>query len=331
MGISCFLYPGRMRQYGTIRGGALEESPRMPILGKSVDVLCVGHACFDLTFAVPDQPGPDEKTIAETLVSGGGGPAANAAVTVARLGLRAAFAGYLGNDPWGEQHFQEFQAEGVNTDFIVRGPAPTPLSAILVKPDSRRTVINYHGGTGYLAKDCLDFSGLHPGVILFDGHQPWLSLALAEGARRSGIPTILDAGSVHAGTRSLAERVDILACSEKFAREYTRQADAGQAAVRLNDLAAAVIITLGRDGLVWSRAGTVRRLPAFEVEAVDSTGAGDVFHGALAVGLAEGQPWEHTLRFASAAAGLSCTRPGARSAIPTRAEVLDFLNSRAPD
>jgi sulfofructose kinase len=300
----------------------------MPIPEKSFDILCVGHACFDLTFAVANQPGPDEKCVADALVSSGGGPAANAAVTVARLGLRAAFAGYLGNDPWGERHFQEFRDEGVNTDFVVRGSAPTPLSAILVKPDGKRTVVNYAGETGYLPKERLDFSDIRPHVILFDGHQPWLSLALVEVARRSGIPTILDAGSVHPGTRALAERVDTLACSEKFAHEYTGQADALQAVTRLNELAATAVITLGRDGLVWSQAGAVRRLPAFAVDAVDSTGAGDVFHGALAVGLAEGWDWEQSLRFASAAAALSCTRRGARPGIPTRAEVLGFLSSR---
>jgi sulfofructose kinase len=300
----------------------------MPIPAERFDVLCVGHACYDLAFAVRAQPGPDEKCVAEALLASGGGPAANAAVTVARLGLRAGFAGYLGNDAWGQLHFQEFRNEGVNTDFTVRGPAPTPLAAILVKPDGRRTVVNYHGETGYLPGDSLDFSGLHPGAILFDGHEPWLSLALLEAVKGSGIPTLLDAGSVHAGTRALVDQVDTLACSEKFAREFTGLADPETAVVRLGGLASAAVVTLGRDGLVWSRGGMVRRLPAFEVDAVDSTGAGDVFHGALAVALAEEQPWERALRFASAAAALSCTRRGARPGIPSRAELEAFLRSQ---
>ena len=310
-----------------IRAPLDRASPRpAPLPG--VDVLCVGHACFDLTFAVSHHPDPDEKSVADGLIGSGGGPAANAAVTVARLGLRAAFAGYLGNDPWGDRILQEFRDEGINTDFIARGSAPTPLAAVLVKPDGMRTVINYHGGTGTLAADSLDFSGVHPLVLLFDGHQPWLSLALGELARQAGIPTILDAGSVHVGTRALADKVDYLICSEKFAREYTSQSEPELAAARLNELAATTVVTLGQDGLVWSQAGRVRRLSAFKVEVVDSTGAGDVFHGALAAGLAEGKAWEETLRFASAAAALSCTRPGARSGIPTRQEVTDFLQGR---
>jgi sulfofructose kinase len=300
----------------------------MSISKLDFDVLCVGHACYDLTFAVPYHPGPDEKGVAERFLSCGGGPAANAAVTVARLGLQAAFAGYLGDDPWGDRHLQEFQHEGVNTDFILRGTDPTPLTTILVKPDGKRTAINYPGKTDYLAADSLDFTGVHPRVLLFDGHQPWLSLALLEVAKQSAIPTILDAGSVHAGTRALADKVDYLVCSEKFAREFTTLTDPERAAAGLNDLAATAVITLGRDGLLWSKAGIVRRLPAFEVEVADSTGAGDVFHGALAAGLADGLDWEETLRFASAAAALSCTRLGARAGIPTRDELTDFLTAR---
>ncbi|MGD0611292.1 MAG: PfkB family carbohydrate kinase [Anaerolineales bacterium] len=303
----------------------------MPTPKLDIDVLCVGHACFDLTFVVPHHPGPDEKGVADALVSTGGGPAANAAVTVARLGLRAAFAGYLGNDPWGDRHLQEFHDEGVNTNFIIRGSAPTPLSAILVKPDGKRTVINYHGETDYLPQDSMDFSGVHPRVLLFDGHQPWLSLALAGIAKQAGVPIILDAGSVHAGTHTLADQVDYLVCSEKFAMEYSGQANPEWAAARLNQLAPTIIITLGQDGLVWCKAGIVQHLPAFQVKVVDSTGAGDVFHGALAVGLAEGRAWEETLRYASSAAALSCTRLGARPGIPTRTELTKFLAGRLCD
>jgi len=307
----------------------LNGSLPVPIPRFDIDVLCVGHACFDLTFAISHHPGPDEKGVADGFISSGGGPAANAAVTVARLGLQAAFAGYLGDDPWGDRHLQEFHNEGVNTDFIIRGTDPTPLATILVKPDGKRTVINYHGKTGYLPADSLDFTGVHPRLLLFDGHQPWLSLALLDMAKQSAIPTILDAGSVHAGTLALADKVDYLVCSKKFAQEYTTEADPEPAAAALNDLAATTVITLGRDGLVWSKAGIVRRLPAFGIEVADSTGAGDVFHGALAAGLADGQNWEETLRFASAAAALSCTRLGARPGIPTRAEVTDFLTARS--
>jgi sulfofructose kinase len=290
-----------------------------------MDVLCVGHACYDLTFAVPHHPAADEKAVAETLVGGGGGPAANAAVTVARLGLRAAFAGHLGNDPWGELHFQELHSAGVSTRFVVRGSAPTPLSAILVKPDGKRTVINYRSQTDFLAEGSLDLSAVSPRVILFDGHEPHLSLPLVRKARQAGIPSVLDAGSVHLGTRTLADKVDYLVCSEKFAREFTGLENPERAALELHTLSPNVVVTLGKAGLVWANGGKPQRLPAFEVRAVDSTGAGDAFHGSLAACLAEGWEWETALRFASATAALTCTHLGARPGLPTRDEVNKFL------
>lgn len=105
---------------------------------QSIDVLCVGHAAYDLIFTVPRHPDADEKTVADGFISCGGSPAANAAVQVAKVGLRSAFAGYLGNDLHGSRHLRELIDYGVNVDFIVRGDLPTPLSAVLVKPDGKR-------------------------------------------------------------------------------------------------------------------------------------------------------------------------------------------------
>ena len=103
----------------------------------TIDVFCVGHAAYDLVFRVPAHPGPDEKAVASHLLEVGGGPAANAAVTVVRLGGQSAFGGYLSLDKFGERHHKELEAEGVLTEFVTRGPARSPLSAIFVKPDGQ--------------------------------------------------------------------------------------------------------------------------------------------------------------------------------------------------
>ncbi|MDD5631094.1 MAG: PfkB family carbohydrate kinase, partial [Methylococcales bacterium] len=103
-----------------------------------IDVLCVGHASYDLVFSVDHHPAEDEKIVAGGFVSCGGGPAANAAVTVAKLGFKSAFSGYLGQDLYGEKHYQELVGLGVNADLISRGTSPTPLSTVLVKPDGKR-------------------------------------------------------------------------------------------------------------------------------------------------------------------------------------------------
>ena len=107
-----------------------------------LDVLCVGHACWDLAFRVSHHPAVDEKMFAEAFVSCGGGPAANAAVAAARLGCKTGFAGVLGNDAWGDMHVREFVHEGIYLDLLKLGTDPTPLAAVLVKPEGTRAVVN---------------------------------------------------------------------------------------------------------------------------------------------------------------------------------------------
>ena len=156
------------------------------------DVLCVGHACYDLVFAVDHHPAADEKARAEAFVSCGGGTAANAAMTAAALGARTAFAGYLGNDIYGEQHMAEFAAGGVDTRLVVRGAEGTPISAIFVKPNGDRSIVNYKGDTNRLTAADVAFAALRPKVVLFDGHQPQLALAVADWARAQGVVTVLE-------------------------------------------------------------------------------------------------------------------------------------------
>ncbi len=191
---------------------------------KEADVLCVGQASYDLIFAVERQPGDNEKIAATDFTNCGGGPAANAAVTVARLGGRAAFAGYLELDLYGESHYRELRREGVLCDYIMRGQRPTPLSAIIVKPDGNRTVVNHRINSVPLRPEEVDLHPLTCNFMLFDGHEPLLGEYLARLAREKKIPTMLDAGSCHAGTAKLAQLVDYLVCSEPFARQYSGHA-----------------------------------------------------------------------------------------------------------
>lgn len=280
----------------------------------NIDVLCVGHASYDLIYSVPHHPGSDEKMVADNFVGCGGGPAANASVQVVKLGLTSAFYGYLGQDLYGEKHLQELICHGVNVDKVVRGESPTPLSTILVKPDGQRALINYKGNTQALSANAIDFSALTAKVILFDGHEPRISVPLANYAKTQGILTVLDAGSVHQGTLALMSIVDHVVCSEKFAKQMY---DNNPVALnRLAEVAPNVVITLGEKGLLWQSGNNSGTLSAFPVSAVDTTGAGDAFHGAYAAGLALGLDWEGLLVYASAAGALCCTKAGARLGLP---------------
>ncbi len=285
------------------------------------DVLTIGNASYDLIFSVPRHPNADEKMDADAFAACGGGPAANAAVTVARLGAGAAFCGYLGTDSYGEKHFQELVRHRVDTGFVVRGQTPTPLSAIFVQPNGKRSLVNYRKNKKYLPAGAVNFSLVRPKVVLFDGHEPLLSQKMLARAQQKGIPTILDAGSVHEGTRNLAGRVDYLICSEKFALNYAKSPEINTALDFLSQTARHIVITLGERGLVWKKDGAAGRLPALKVAAVDTTGAGDVFHGAFAYCLVKNMRWEDALAFSSAAAAASCTKTGGRPGIPLLKEV----------
>ena len=293
-----------------------------------IDVLCVGATSYDFVFRVYRHPGPDEKTTADAFIRCGGGPAANASITVARMGLRSAFAGYLGSDLFGQLHFEELKAAGVDTGLVVRGEYPTPLSCVLVNPSGERSLVNYRDVHSVLPADRIDFSAAHPKVILYDGHEPDLSLSLMNDAHDRGIKTVLDAGSLNRGTSLLFDKVSHLVCSERFAHELTGASSPDKAMAHFASSSQSIVITLGKDGLIWKNAEGQGRIPAFSVDVKDSTGAGDVFHGAFAGCLAMGKEWIETLTYSSAAAALCCTQLGARSGIPEGIEVERFLTKR---
>lgn len=289
-----------------------------------LDVLCIGHASYDLVFSVPHHPGADEKIVADNLLGCGGGPAANAAVTVAKLGGKAGFCGYLGQDVYGDSHLRELQDHGVDTRFVVRGVSPTPLSAVLVKPNGQRALINYKGQTSALPATAIDFDGLAAKVLLFDGHEPHISLHCLEQLSKP-IPTVLDAGSLHDGTLALMGKVEYLVCSEKFAVQYA--GDEHTALSKLAQIAPVVVITLGERGLIWQRGQEQGNLSAPPIAAIDTTGAGDAFHGAFAAGLAQGLSWIDLLRYASVAGAFCCTKMGARPGLPSLSEHQKLLEN----
>ncbi|OAI10394.1 carbohydrate kinase family protein [Methylomonas methanica] len=294
------------------------------MIAKPLDVLCVGHASYDLVFSVQHHPGADEKIVADDLLGCGGGPAANAAVTVAKLGGKAGFCGYLGNDVYGDSHLRELQEHGVDTQFVVRGSSPTPLSTVLVKPNGQRALINYKGQTSALPATAIDFDGLAAKVLLFDGHEPHISLRLLNQLTHP-VPSVLDAGSLHDGTLALMDKVDYLVCSEKFALQYA--GDENLALSKLAQIAPLVIITLGERGLIWQRGQEQGSLSAPPIVAIDTTGAGDAFHGAFASGLACGLSWIELLRYASVAGAFCCTKIGARPGLPSLSEHQKLLES----
>lgn len=294
-----------------------------------LDVLCIGASSWDLCFTLPGSPQSDAKIVAERFLTCGGGPAANAAVALSKLGYRTAFAGYLGSDDFGIRHMRELRTAGVCTDFVARGETPTPVSSALISPDGRRMLVNYTPPRDKLQPQDFDFSELRCKIILCDGHEPDLALALIRQNRERSVKSILDAGSLHRGTKMLMHEVDFLVCSEKFACEYSGTNDMKKALRKFSSDIENIVITLGGKGLIWRNNDGTGRMAAFSIKAIDTTGAGDAFHAAFAAGLIEEFKWADLLRFASATAALCCTKLAARPGMPAKSTVLKLMREQA--
>ncbi len=276
---------------------------------------------MDINFNASHHPTADEKLRATNMHTCGGGPAANAAVTIARLGGSARFSGYLGNDAFGDAHLREFAADGVLAEALHRDAAPTPVAAVTIKPNGDRSIIDYRSPTAIAAESTISLAEFPATVLLIDGHQPLLSLALIEEARALGIPSVLDAGSMNDGTLLLYNKVDYLITSEKFAKHYSDEDNPRTALAALDGAAPFIACTWGADGVYWQDEYGQHHTPAFDIEPVDTTGAGDAFHGAFALGLAEALKPKQNMRRACAVGALACLKAGARSALPTRKAV----------
>lgn len=297
------------------------------------EVLCVGHAAFDLSLFLAEYPAENSKAEVAELTEAGGGPAANAAYLLGRWGVRSAFAGLSGDDARGRDLREEFGRAGVDVAlFELRAGHPTPFSVILVNRGSgSRTIINRKAPGARFRLDGALLGRWAPRVLLFDGHEPEASFQALEAFPEAF--SILDAGSVRDGTLRLAGEVDCLAASERFARQAARLSDlaseerAREALTFLQSRfeAPQTVVTLGERGLVADDGTGRHRLPAFPATAVDTTAAGDIFHGALAFAALRSWEFRAGLRFASMAASLSVRRHGGRPSMPALAEVEEAL------
>ncbi|HEX8167756.1 MAG TPA: PfkB family carbohydrate kinase [Beijerinckiaceae bacterium] len=293
-------------------------------------ILCIGIATLDQVFALDAMPTAPEKYRAADLVVTTGGTAANAAVAVARLGGDAGFLGELGDDRIGDDIVAGLEREGVDCAGVRRVEGKrSPLSAILVDRAGERIVISHSdpelpGSTERLP----DRLPAGVGAVLGDTRWQAGSAHLFGLARAAGVPAVLDADRAPEERPELLELATHVAFSLQGLRDLTGLDDprAGLAALAL-PARAFVAVTNGAEGVFFREGGAVVHAPAFPVEAVDTLGAGDVWHGAFALALAEGLDERAAVRFASAAAAIKCTRFGGRDGAPSRAEVEAFLSA----
>ncbi|QHM75062.1 Sulfofructose kinase [Mixta theicola] len=294
-----------------------------------IRIACVGITVQDRIYALSDLPDGGGKYQANQYIETGGGPAATAAVAIARLGIEVDFIGRVGDDSCGKTLLSELQGWGVNTAFCRQYPnACSSQSAVLVDRYGERIIVNYPGrelDTDAQWLESIDFSRYD--IVLADVRWHQGALKAFALARAAGVITVLDADMTPQDITPLVALADHAVFSTPGLKRMTGQDESEQGlklAAKCTD--GKVYVTLGGAGSLWVENEQICQLPAFSVDVVDTTGAGDVFHGALAVALAEKMPALQAIRFASAVAAMKCTRAGGRAGIPNREQTESFLS-----
>jgi len=293
------------------------------------DVVGIGQCSCDLVGALTDYPAVDQKSELEQLHIEGGGPVASALVALQRLGVSTAFCGRVGGDDFGTRIRAGLVAEGVDCEGLFTDwQGNSQIAFIAVDGQGRRTIFCHRGSSRPLQAHEADFGVLRSARVLhLDGQQTEAAVAAARVARDAGVITVLDGGTLRDSTWPLLPLVDHLVVSERFATQY---AGAGTPLQQLEQLletgTRAAVITAGDQGC-WGQepGGDVVFQSAFPVDAVDTTGCGDAFHGGYIFGLLQGMSLTDRLRYAAAVAALKTRALGGRSALPNRAEVELFL------
>ncbi|MFT3732172.1 MAG: PfkB family carbohydrate kinase [Hyphomicrobium sp.] len=296
-------------------------------------IIVVGHAALDYVYQVEALPTSGTKLRATAHATSGGGMAANAAAAIARLGGDVSLWARIGDDAAGGIIRQQLRQAGVGTSHVrAFEHASSATAAVIVDKRGERLVISEDDREFPLSADWLPVSSVETAhAVLSD--LTWLegTVAAFQAARDRGIPTIVDV-DLNAGP--LFDKVIGLADYAIFSAPAFRKLVHGSSDEdRLARLVQSGIrhagVTLGGHGYRWmSRDGEHGHQPAFRVHVVDTTGAGDAFHGAFAWGVANGLPDRDCVRIASAVAALSCTGLGARARLPTEDELNAFLAER---
>jgi len=301
-------------------------------------VLVVGSSNTDMIIRVPRIPRPGETVLGGEFAMAAGGKGANQAVAAARAGAAVVFVACVGEDVFGKKALEGFAADGIDTRFVRRVPgAPSGIALITVDGRGENSISVASGANARLEAADIQVAGeafASADIVLLQLESPLGTVeAAARLAAERGAPVVLNPAPARELDDRLLRLASILTPNEHEAQLLTGlpiadERGAREAARRLRERGpAAVVITLGERGVYASAEGFEGAVPAFNADPVDTTAAGDVFNGALAVALAEKLALPDALRFSQAAAAISVTRPGAQPSAPARAEIEAFMQT----
>ncbi len=302
--------------------------------GKPFHVVGMGLNAVDELCVVPHYPQFDTKVRMQSLSRQGGGQVATAMVALARWGLRVRYVGKVGDDERGHFSLESIREEGVEVSHVTAEPGATNQFAFIIidARSGERTILwdrdeRLQYREGELCREAI-CSG---SVLHVDGHDVSATHQALRWAREAGIPTVLDIDKVEGGTSEMIRLVDFLISSRSFPSLFTGIGEPERALKALGrEVRGFVAMTLGREGALALTPQGPLHSPGFVVDAVDTTGAGDVFHAGFLFGLLRGWELERILEFANAVAAMKCTQLGGRPGIPRLPEALAFLAERLP-
>jgi len=297
-------------------------------------ILCAGIAVQDIVFRVAQFPLPGGKCMTNEFMIVSGGCAVNAAIAVARLGGRAHYTGPLGDaaDAVSNQLMDQMGREGIGTAGVVRvAGATAPVSGIMIDGTGERMIATYRDKRIETAQaPDPDRLVANVSLLLADNRFPDYVRPICEAARRRGIPVVLDADRPTIEDDPLFSIPTHVIFSSECLRATTGLDDLAAGLMRMMRRTNAFLAVSDGPGAVrYIADGSVRTMPVFTVDAIDTLAAGDVFHAGIALALAEGRDEVAAMRFGAAAAALKCTRFGGSMGAPRRDEVEAFLAQRS--
>ena len=292
--------------------------------------VCVGHSTFDTTLPMENYPIENIKYRINKHIECGGGPASNGGYLLAKWGMDVTMVSIVGDDYYGDRVLDDFRKIGANTDYLIKYPEHNTSSSYIIANMSNgsRTVITAKRDP--IRKLNCDVNIYDAELILIDGEHPETAKEVL--LKNPNAISVLDAGRLNDDTKELGKMVTYLVCSHDFAEEFSGKKtdirDFNTLKEIYNDLKeyfnTNVIITLEANGSFTVIDGKYKIIPSIKVKAVDSTGAGDIFHGAFTYFIGMGYPLEEAIKYASITGAISVTRIGSRFSIPILSEVLEY-------
>lgn len=293
--------------------------------------ICIGNVSYDVTMLVPTYPEENTKNRIDKKVECGGGPAATAAYVLGTWGMETIFIGSVGYDTHGKKIIDEFKKVNVNTDYMtVDSDEETTLSFIVVNEQTGSRTTFAHRPRNL---DCTLKKPLQADLILVDGQEKDVAIQVLKDNPKA--ISMIDAGRVNDNVIELAKMVQYLVCSKNFAEDYTgikidfnnHQTIIDMFAKLEQDFKNTVVITLESKGALYKKDNSIRLMPSIDVKQVDSTGAGDIFHGAFAYCLLQGYDIEKTIKISNITGALSVTKIGTRNSVFPIDEVMKLYET----